>query len=87
MRIDFHAIILTETGEKQKVLIELQKAIKRLAKAILEEKLRKDLEFEEEMEETFSNIMEELREKDRALEQKDRLIAELMQVVFGYLEK
>ncbi|MCB1191087.1 MAG: hypothetical protein KDK90_11655, partial [Leptospiraceae bacterium] len=66
----------------------LQRAIKRLAKAVLEEKLRKDLEFEEETEETFSNIIEELKEnkkalkeKDKVLEEKDRLIAELMKKV------
>ena len=54
----------------------LQRAIKRLAKAVLEEKLRKDLEFEEEMEETFSNIVEELKENKRALQEKDKVLKE-----------
>ena len=70
-----------EESEKFSSDALLQRAIKRLAKAVLEEKLRKDLEFEEEMEETFSNIIEELKENKKALKEKDKVLKEKNKVL------
>ena len=80
---------LNFTGDLSDPLVK--KMVERLARAISDPQVRREMDAEEEVDRAITSLLDEeklkyqlvLQEKDAALQEKDRLIAELMKQLTG----
>lgn len=75
----FHTRVIEYPDEQPKEIESdslVQHSIHRLSKAILDEKVKKQLEFEEEMERKVQDLFNTLEDNAKMLEEKDKTIKE-----------